>query len=420
MKKPAFLNFRGIIALIVILAVFDLGVAYLLGPAAAKAVESIVTRLTPAKFEIGRVELHPLLLRVAISDVRVYDPDHPELRIFKGDRLFAALDPLAVLSRRAGFWSVTVEGAELEVTHDEKGGFNIARLAKKDGKPEGKLEMLKKAVGLKDQDWFKRVYNGVRDALKRKAEARREKPVERTSVRELPKGRIVQFKTRPKPLLEVGSFELKNAAFVLKDAGRLLPSLRNVNSSVKSLCIAEGGAVSFASLKISGKAEGARPGSFDIELDEKKDAFTSKVDIRNVYIGAFEPLYAKSLPVFFERGFLTLKSSSHVTEAALESKNHVKLEDHRLAARMTLGVLSPVSEPVLAALNSRQSFELDFDIGGTPDKPSFSGFRKSLMDLVKDDLVGGMDKSLKEKASDLKDKAGEKLGELGGKIKELF
>ena len=403
-----------------ILAAFDLSTAYLLGPLVTRIVQTVVTRVTPAKFEIGRVELHPLLLRVTVSDVRVFDPDHPELRIFKGDRLYAELDPLAVLSRRAGFWSVTVEGAELEVTHDEKGGFNLGRLAKTEEKPEGKLDMLKKAVGLKDQDWFKRLYNGLRDRMKKKAEARKQKAVQRVSVLELPKGRIVQFKTHPRPILEVGSFELKNAAFVLKDGGRLLPPLRRVNASVKKLRIGEDGAVSFASLRMRGETEGEKPGSFDISVDENADAFTSSADIRNLDIGAFEPLYEKSLPVVFEQGHLTLKSDSRITETTLESKNHIKLEGHRLAPRKTLGFISPVSEPIIAALNTRPSFELDFNIGGTPDKPSFSGFQESLMNLVKDDLAGGVDKGLKEKAVELKEKAGEKLGELGQKLKGMF
>ena len=71
-----------------------------------------------------------------------------------------------------------------------------------------------------------------------------------------------------------------------------------------------------------------------------------------------------------------------------------------MSPKKLLGVIGGPQKALIEALNNKPSIKLEFDIGGSPEKPSFSGLQESAMELVKDDIKDLAGKSLKEKAGE--------------------
>lgn len=393
-NDKGFINVKGIITLLVILVVIDLAVAFVLAPFLSKTVQAVVNQNTQAKIVIGTVRLHPLLLSAGISSVDVYDAEDASKRIFHGGPFNARLSVGALLRKRIAFAEIRVERAELEVVRDASGGLNIEKIGKQDKRSA--IDTLKAMAD--KRDWFRKAYEGAKKAHKRKQEKKKQQSVWKTRARELPRGYVVDFKTAEDPLLEAASLELKNTVVVFEDPKGKMPPFRNVEIIAKDLLVQTPSDISWKLLKISGDFEAARKGSFKLRMEEKADAHEFEAKLKDLDLAPLAPLYERSLPVTFTRGFLTLESDSVMKTESLLSKNRLKLEEAQMAAKTKWGFLGAADEAVLQALNSRASFDIQFEITGTPDKPSFSGFQTALMDLVKEDLKQLGAKGIQEKA----------------------
>ena len=100
-------------------------------------------------------------------------------------------------------------------------------------------------------------------------------------------------------------------------------------------------------------------------------------------------IYEDSLPVDVVKGTLNLTSKTNIVNDALDSKNTLSLSNHELKAKGLAGLSSASFMPVSTiceGLNSLNPANLNFNISGTVEKPEFSGFLKSLTDLIKPNL----------------------------------
>ena len=119
-------------------------------------------------------------------------------------------------------------------------------------------------------------------------------------------------------------------------------------------------------------------------------------------------------PVSFTRGFLALDSRSHFDSESLDSQNHLKIDSYEMTAKHQWNIGGFATKPIVDALNRLPEFEIKFKISGTPDRPSYSGFQESLMEIVKDDLLQeGM-------MSGIKEKTGQQVEKITEKLKSLF
>jgi len=409
------INLRGLMVLVVVLAVIDLGVAYGLSPLAAKMAQSSMSLASGTKIDLGTVRFHPLLLSLTLKDVQIRDPKNPEMRIFRADSASAQLDIVALLKKEIVFSNIIAHGAKVELIRDASGKFNVETLGQEDkGQVEGLIDKAKTAY--EKRDWFGKAYDSWRRSQKKKAERKQADKVLRTNARQLPRGSVVAFRYGPEFVFRAGKIRLENADIVLVDKGQRLPPFRNVDAEIRNLAITAQGQLRFTGFELKGIFEASRKGEFDIRFSDKEGGAASDISIRlkDLDLAPLRPFYEKSLPVSIAAGYLELDSKTHSTEAALQSVNKLKLADYRIEAKKDWNPLAgaPI-EAIVAALNRRPSFELDFEIGGTPDKPTFTGFRDALMKLVGQDLKGLATEGLKEKA-------GAKVAELSEKIKGLF
>lgn len=413
-KKLSFLNFKGIITLVIVLAVFDLLAAYVASPLATRVVQESINRATPAKIFIGSARFHPLLLSIGITDFEVFDPEDSSKRVFRAGHAGVWIDPVSVLRKRVDIGRASFKNVELAVVRDASGKVNIEKFSF--GKKEAKnlWETAKQAYEVKTSDWFEKSYKIVKDALKKKKAMGEAKKEYKATVTALEKGRLVEFETADQSIFKVGHFELSGGVVALEDNGQQLPTIRDISLDMTGFRVMRSGGAAFNSLDIKGKvASEPRSSTFSIKLSDGGENFNSEVNTRDLDLAAFRPLYENSLPVSFNRGYLTIDSKSRVALEKLTSDNHIRLEEHELVSRKQFGLFGGAPDAAIAALNRRPSLDIRFQIGGTADKPSFDGFEKELMKIVGDELKQGLVSGLKEDPK-------KAIGEWSDKLKGVF
>jgi len=144
-SKFSIFNPKGIIILVVFLAVVDVAVAFGLSPLVTRTIVAAANEHADVKIAIDKIRLHPVLLSITAGDVEIYDPDNPSARMFYSKRMSARLDPWALLSKRVFLSSLTFKGVELEVVKDAQGRFNVEKITQdKEAADAGKLEALQR------------------------------------------------------------------------------------------------------------------------------------------------------------------------------------------------------------------------------------------------------------------------------------
>jgi hypothetical protein len=391
-NKLAFLNLRGILTLVAVLAIVDVGVAFGLAPILTRFAQDQFNQFSDTKIVIGSVRFHPALLSFGISGVEMFDPQS-QTRILRAEHASLRLSPVSLSRRRVGFSKATLRKVEIEAVQDTTGRYNFEI-----GPKPTKMEMLKRLV--RKDDLYGRLYENFKKLteMNRRLKRRPEGPRE-NEVTELARGRLVRFDVARDPVFEVGRFELVDGTFVLREKGGSVPPFRQVNILLENFKLYRSNEVSFTVLEAGGKFEAEKKGSFHLDVRQKKETASIDADVKNLDLAAFAPVFEDSLPVTFEKGFLSLDSKSRMTADALESDTRLKLAEHVMAAKKTLGVWEGPTGPIVDAINKRPVLEMKFKIGGTPDDPSFSGFQQVLMDLLKEDLqqlaAGGWQEKLK-------------------------
>jgi hypothetical protein len=379
-RKFSFINVRGIITLVVILAVVDVAVAFGMAPFLTRFSQDQFNRFSSTKLVVGSVRFHPMLLSFGISDVEAFNPK-TSTRIFKAEHAACRLSLVSLSRKRIGFSSITLDRVELEAVKDSSGKYNF----EVDQPQGGKWDAFKGMVTRDNLDLYGKLYDKLKMLTRMNSQMKRNASSE-PAMEELPRGRVIHFDPEREPVVEIDHLELKNGTFVLSERGAQVPPFRQVYLLVKNFRLYRSNEVSFTKLEARGKFEAEKKGSFDLNVNQKKEIATIAAEVQNLDLRAFAPIYEKSAPVGFERGFLTLDSQSKIEGEALVSNTHLKLKDYFMTSKKSFGFFGGVSGPIVEALNRRKELDLKFKISGTPDKPSFSGLNEAVMDLVKEDL----------------------------------
>ena len=411
------LNIKGILLLAAALAVCDLAVAYGLSPLTTSWAVNTVNRYTNARIVIRDLRLHPVLLTLTARTIEAADPDRTDRRMFLADSLRASIDPIALLAGKVFLGSLTFRQVELVLEKDAQGTFNVEKLVKKDARTEGSGKW---TDGVKDffkqrtdkDDWFGDTYGKAKDWVKKSSEKKNDPRI--ISVREEPRGRIVNFSSLQDPVFRIGEIRIAGGRLVLSDRGGSLPPLEDLRFNLKSFVMRRSGGFDFAEIGASGRLkEGAEEGSFDLDVTRSEGRIRSRVKTTHLDLAPLRALYEESSPVAFERGFLTLDCRSELTAQKIDSQNELKLEDYKMVSASN-GRLGPVPiSLVVDTLNRRKELELKFTITGDPEHPSMNGFETTLWNLVKDDLGS-------QALETLESKTGVNLSTLSEKLKKLF
>ncbi|MFH1665537.1 MAG: DUF748 domain-containing protein [Candidatus Omnitrophota bacterium] len=421
------INIQGIIILFVIIGTIQLGFGLGISPFLKTAIVEGINRNSGSRVAVDKAHIWPLTLSAGLKGITVYDPGD-NTKIVEADKVSVRLSFLALLSKRIVVSSMKAGGVEIFLRRTPDGGFNIEALGESPAQAEGAKKSAAGAIldrfkGKKD--WFGKIYDAVKNKSSLKS-AEEEKTAQKESskvtreVKALPKGRKVYFKTvRDEYLFEIRDLAVRDVKIHMKAENGAEADVEKADIRIKGMAMDPRKGISFNSLDIKGtiKKAGNKAGDFSAGYSRVFSRGTLRTDIsvkaKNVDMGAISFIYDTSLPVTLEKGVLDLDSMTRITDGALDSRNSVLLKDQRFTAKsgaqLTAGFIP--AAVLIDALNGASPIGLKFDIGGTVDKPEFSGFEDSLKQLAKP----YMDK-LKEQGKDavigfLKGKTGAGSGE---------
>lgn len=389
------LNLKNLIILIVVLAIIHFGVGLLASPIVSSFVIAKINKYAGSKLYIEKANIWPLTLSLSLKNLKVFDPEKEDQRIVRVGEASVYLSPLGLLSKRFVLSCLRMNDAEINLEGQPDGTFNIQKLAqpqKAQEKKEGPgFELTKEKL-----DWFGKAYGLLKNKLskdaleKQKAKQQEAKKVAKDVI-ELAKARRVHFKTQSERyLFEIKKLEINNAYINLKsqdgrsveiDKARIV--LGNVGydpalgSRVGKFNIA-------GNIKSQGVSAGSLEALFLKTFDRQGIRTEFDINLKDVNLSAAAFIYEDSLPVTVQKGFLNLISKTVIINDNIDSKNQLSLRDHTLTPKSGVESSSKFdSVPMICELlNNTNPLKLEFEIGGTLEKPEFRNFMKSLMGII--------------------------------------
>ena len=400
-------NIPGIIILVIILAVIHFGVGLFISPVLKTAIVKAINVKSGSKIEVENAHIWPLTFSVALKGVKVYDPKRNE-KIVEVGKASIRMSFWALLSKRIVLTSVNVSDASVYVKREPDGSLNIQSLGESKEAPKEAPSMLDRFK--KKQDWFSLIYNIVKNRSSKKAvkkaqeEVKEAKKVKR-EVTELPRGKLVKFKTlRDDYLFEIRSLSMKNTSVHLESEQKEKVDIEKAGIKIRGLAMDPKKGAAFDALSATGTLSkaGKRQGSFNLSYARTigKDKIKTEFDIaaKNVNMTAIDFIYKDSIPVVVNRGTISLNSKSDIVNGKIDSRNSLTLRNQNLAPKnpnqLTMGFV-PMST-LTEAMNKVDPMNLKFTITGTMDSPQFGGFEDSLKELIKPYIQDIAQKGIKD------------------------
>jgi hypothetical protein len=364
------LNLKNLIILTVVLAVIHFGVWLLISPMLSSFVIAKINKLTGPKLYIEKANIWPLTLSLSLRNLKVFDPGKENQRIAQIGEASVYLSPLGLLSKRFVLSDVRLNNAEINLESEPDGTFNIQKLTQAKKAEEKKKAIVPIEITKEKIDWFGRVYSILKNRLSKDA---------------LEKQKAERY------LIEIKTLEINNAYINLKSRDG-----RSVEVDKAKIILGNVGydpelGFRVGRFNIAGnlKNQGAEAGEIEFlylkTLNKHPQCTEFDIDLKNVNLDAVRFIYEDSLPVAVKKGSLNLKSKTILINDNIDSKNELSLKNHELAPKSGLDSsrgFMPVSV-ICEALNSVNPLKLNFEITGTVEKPEFSGFMKSLLEIVK-------------------------------------
>ncbi|MCX5679836.1 MAG: hypothetical protein NTZ95_04175, partial [Candidatus Omnitrophica bacterium] len=393
------INIRGIAIVIAILAVIHFGVGLYASPAFTSFIVDQVNRNTSVKLSIAKANLWPLTLSCSLKDLKVFDPKNAGVRIAKIDKASVRVSLIGLLSKRLVFSEIHTKGGEINIIGTPDGSFNVMNLAgSKTGSGGGAGLNADSAwrFATEKKDLFGNVYEIIKRRFskpaqdKAKTERQAAKKINSQTV-ELPKGRMVNFKTALDAyMFEIRDLAIDDTSITITYEGQVI-NIERSNLRLGRLAYDPKNGMRLDRVELKGdiKKSGAPAGSCDIYFSR---SFTSSgqgavtnITLKNVDLDAIRMIYQDSLPVTVVKGNLTLSSRTRIEGDRIDSRNVINLTQASFqpkAGNMDMIGFVPVSS-IVDALNGIDPVHLKFDIKGTVDRPEFGGFQESLMGLIK-------------------------------------
>lgn len=395
------INLKGIIIWAGILIALQLAVGLIISPMISAFAVKKLNEYTSAKIYLERANVWPLTLSFNLKNLQVFNPDNPDEKIIAIGEASARISPFGLLSRRIVISSIHLYNAEINLQAEPDGSFNIQKLApaKKDAnihKPNIPLW----DFAQKNQDWFARIYDFLKKRFSKESVdlAKAQRTAAKKSakaVSALPKGKRVEFKSAgANYIFEIKDFNIQKASIKIKAPDGNAIEVNNAGIRLKDIGIDpnKGARVNFCGITGNIKSAGIPAGSLNfmfsetISNNEPKDVFN--LNLQDINLAALRFIYGSSLPVDLANGLLNLQSKSTVINDSIDSDNTISLSKHQFAPKTKMDLSKDfMPMPLICeALNNIEPLNLNFKISGTVEKPEFSGFQKSLMQLVKPNI----------------------------------
>ncbi|MBL7157030.1 MAG: hypothetical protein ISS92_02580 [Candidatus Omnitrophica bacterium] len=390
------INIPGIIILVIVLCAIQLGVGYFLSPALKTVIVKTINERTSAKIELDVARIWPLTLSCSVNGLKIYDKAGRENLANIGNASLR-LSPWALLSKRVVLSKVSVKNAEVFLKKRPDGSFNIEQIGQsreEAGKPfyTAALDRFK---GKKD--WFSIVYSTLqkvssKKATEKKNEERKEEKKVTREVTELPRGKIVRFKTvRDDYLFEIRSLSIKNAMIHMEASPSNDVDIKKASIRLQKVVMDPLKGARFDGFSASGslKKGKKKAGSFSLKYAQKYGRGSLKTEFnfsgKNIDMAALSFIYRDSLPaVTIKKGILSLSSKTDITNGKLNSRNSLSLRNQEVEAKSPRQNIFDQfgGSFIAAALNKIDPFNIKFKIGGTIESPEFSGFQESFKKIV--------------------------------------
>jgi len=388
MKK---INVVRLVLVLIAVVALHFATGLFLSPLASRAAAGLLARHSKAKITFDRLQVWPLTLSVEVKGLKVFDPEDASKRIAAIDDARIGFSLLGILSKQAVVSEIVVRGADVDIEGASDGTYNIEKLIQ----PEGSAVKAERTDTSK-KDWFGSIRtllekNFSKSAREKEKEKRARENTITKSVSNTHHGRRVEFK-RPRGayLLEIKKIDVRKAHIHFVYAGGPSVDIDNVSILLGGIGIGAENGVDLGSARFAGalRQAGLSAASLDarfnknISGDELVVRFA--LDVKDVDLRAIRFIYEESAPVIVQKGILSLISDTEINGGLLRSKNSLSLRDHELIGKADIdskaGFL-PLSM-ICETLNTIKPLQLNFNIGGSIEKPEFSGLQESLRAIV--------------------------------------
>ncbi len=387
------INLAGVAILIIAIALVQVGVGLLISPAVGAFVVDSLNRTGGAKITVEKINAWPLTLSFSMKELKVFDPQDSNKRIIRVGSASVRVSPLALLSKRLVFSTINMSQAELDLEGSPDGSFNIQRLAASKTAPskQGAPTDIWKTAAEK-RDWFGKVYSIIKKKFSKEGQkaAKNANKVERIT-QELPKGKLIQFKTPAETyLFEIKDLNIDGRVNVVPNNAAPI-DIKNARIALKRVAFDPQNGTRLDGINLRGElfknsiAAGAMELVFSKDYTSQGQRAACNIKLSDVDLDATRFIYADSLPVNVVKGKISLVSNTRISGDAINSQNSVTLTGQTLEPKpgsiMAVGFIPMPA--VCDALNRIDPARLNFDIKGTVEHPEFSGFQEILLNLIK-------------------------------------
>ena len=384
-------NVKGIIILVIFLAVIQVGLGLLVSPIIGRSVIKSINKQTGAKISAKKINVWPLTLSCSLKDIKVFDPDNEKKRIALAQNASLRLSIIGLLSKRLVISSFSMSGAEINLKGESDGSFNVQKLVKPKSKEEeekkekdGALDRLKEK-----KDWFGIAYDVIKKryskkAVKKKAAQQKEDKKIRKEVKALPCGRRIRFMTpSDRYLFQIQNFKIKDSQLKLEtDDGKTL-NIDKVAIHIKNIRLSSSEGICFD--KFDARGSVSKDGKFFGSFKQNHQAVICELSAKDIDVTAIKFIYEDSLPVDFKNGVVSINSLTKIINGSIDSNNSIILKDHTVLPKGGgKQVVGSIPLPIICdALNKTNPVEMKFQITGTVDHPQFKGLQDTLLALAK-------------------------------------
>ena len=387
------LNLIKISIILIVLVLLNFAIGLFISPAATQFIIAQLNKNTAAKISLDKAQVWPLTLSVKLINLKIFDADDVNKRIISVPEASCRLSLFGILAKRVVVSHAVLNDAEISLEGREDGSFNIQNITKRRLPPKAEAKPVDTQAP-KKENTLGGAYNVIKNIFSKKrveetVQKRKEEKRVTETVENLPRGKLIHFKTA-KYLLEIADLDFNNAAVSFKSAEGNTIEITEAKIQLRDFGIGPelgmelrnfiiNATLSKDKHKLGGiSAKGA------IRYVREEPNVNLDAQLKEINVKPLEFIYQDSLPVAIEKGTINFSSKTNISPENLNSKNSLQLKEFFLLPKQEGELIRgfiPVSL-VCDALNKQNTIGLNFDITGTPDEPELKGFQESLNKLL--------------------------------------
>jgi hypothetical protein len=214
----------------------------------------------------------------------------------------------------------------------------------------------------------------------------------KTEVKQLPKGREVEFRTgREGYLLEIRRLRISDSRINLYEGETDLLDIKDVDIVMDGMVMdpVKGADISRAEFRgrlVKGETDAGR---FDMRYSKvmKRDNIVADIYLtaKDIDLPSAAFIYDESLPVIINKGKLSIDSDTRLVDQQIDSRNRITLRgqdiqpvdpDRKIMGMIPMNILTE-------AFNQTEPLKLEFKAEGDVSSPEITGYQKTFQELVK-------------------------------------